>query len=104
MTEKCIFCVENEGKVFFSLIAIDPVPNGLEFSHSCHICYICLSEMFKLMTELIHQRKGIKRNAILPSIPWARRQRMGKITDEEKKQLNKWFNNIKNSNDFKEDK
>jgi len=102
----CMFCRKKEGKVFFNFNAVEPIANGINISHTSNVCYSCLKKVFESLIEIINKQNGVlgEKNTILPSIPWARRQRMGKISNDELLDIKLWLKKIKNLKDFKEDK
>jgi len=73
-----------------------------------------MRKVFEFFLYLIHKQRGTplpdimkkkpKKHSVLPSMPWGRRQRMGKISKDELIDIALWLKTIKNTKDFKEDK
>lgn len=100
MVHKCIICKKKEWQLILKLHAIEAEKLCIVMNQQLSICYDCLSVFIASLIKQIDSHKSKKEIAI-PSIPWARRVRMGKISKEEMINILKKISSIKNIKDFR---
>ena len=98
---KCELCNNNEYQMALGLFGYIISNSEKIINHNIFICYSCATAMISCMIKLTKNR--LNTNFIIPSLPWARRQRMGKITKDEMIDINLWIEKLKNIKDFKEE-
>ena len=97
---ECELCKKTQYRLAFNMLGYDIDDNKEIINHNIFICYFCARKIISNLVELSKQQKT---NIVIPSLPWARRQRMGKITKNELIDINLWIKKLKNLKDFKED-
>ena len=97
---ECELCKKAQYHLAFNMFGYDIDDNKEIINHNILICYNCARKIISNLVELSKQQKT---NNAIPSLPWARRQRMGKITQDEMIDINLWIEKLKNLKDFKED-
>lgn len=105
----CDICGKRECRVAFNMLGYDMIKHDKMIDKNLFICYACLCEFFSSILRRIEKERPCKHSknktgAVIPSIPWARRIKMGKISNNELIDIHIWLKHIKSLKDFKEKK
>ncbi len=98
---KCKMCNERDWQIRISLSAKN-YETGRRCNGDYYICCECFCKVFNFIT-MFHKPeiKGThKKNIVIPSLPWGKRQKLGKITDNEIIDFHNWIKNINMFKDF----
>jgi len=77
---ECELCKKSQYHLALNMFGYDIDDNKEIINHNIFICYHCARKIILNLVELSKQQKT---NSIIPSLPWARRQRNEKITKDE---------------------
>lgn len=100
---KCVICNKREERLLLTFHAVEIDSFGIMVDQKLRICYQCLSFMIvSLIRQIDFHRENKKTGTVTPSISWARRVKMGKLSKDEMIDMLRKLNSIGTIKDFKE--
>ena len=101
---KCEICGKRDWRLLLRLNAIEKESFEIFVDKDLQICFDCLSFIIACLIKQIdfhiEDNKKCRKETVIPSIPWARRIKMGKISEDEMLKILSKIKNMKNIEDF----